>query len=181
MASRDRDLHTDHDRTGFSHQVALILQSLGFAVVPVRAPGTTGVVALSKDCAFPVAPRALARPLCIPEFDREALDQQIQAALPEFETVPFALVVGPEPAGTLETKLATVQREQDVLVRYMEAELLERLRYEPGRTVDHQVFREALLAAEPILTDDDIDRLHEADRSTNHRLGSVLHGVLGDR
>jgi hypothetical protein len=120
----------------FETRLALLLQSLGFVVVPARraerrvdllsiAPGNLDGFTCLIDG------KTSARPYGLPVTDQRALREYVEAVRAGLRTFPplrLVLIVGGRPAATLDRRLKAAEADLGLPVRFMSAEALVSMR-----------------------------------------------------
>lgn len=143
----------------FEHQLALILQSLGFYVIKTR----TGHRTVDLTCVSP-DPRARATLLIeakstcdkysLPASDERALRDYIRDTRKRLSTLPplrAAIIVSSKSGPNMQNKLANISAQEGVPVRFLAASELGRIREFLDAPFDHASFIEYVIAAPPVL------------------------------
>jgi hypothetical protein len=137
----------------FETQLSLIAQSFGFYVVRAqRARRRVDLFCLVPDGGYTalIEAKTTAATYSLPADDERALIEyvgNVRASLGTLPSVAFVLLVGPEASTTLEKKLAGLEAELALPVRFLAAETLARLRDQLPGPVPAPAFRDALISS----------------------------------
>ncbi len=155
----------------FEQQISLVLQELGFTVVPVR-PGATGadLICISRErrFSFLVDAKTSGRSYNLPKDDQRALADYVEeysVDLPDLPPLAFVLLVGYQAAKTLPRRLVDLEARAGVPVRFMQAGLLARLRDGISGPVSPSHFRDAVIRSEPVLGEEVLRKAKEAEET----------------
>jgi hypothetical protein len=190
MAQRDaKAVHLYGEKgveKAFESQLALLIQSLGFFVIPTKTgTSTVDLLCLSPDprshYTFMLEAKTSRRPYGLPKRDARALQEYVSTVTKYLCTIPplsFALIVGPSPASTLQDKVARLQNALRIPVRYITAQLLAVLREQVPGHLSHSVFQERIVSAEPIVSDRDLKGIVDSCRSEQQKHYDFIQGLL---
>lgn len=144
----------------FEQQLALLVQSFGFYVVPARiGDATADLVCMSADSSaqftFLLDAKSSGRPYALPMDDRRALADYVTDARSNLATaaapVEFLLIVGGNPGSTLHEKLRDLEQALGLPVRFCPAHILASLREALVGPLPLAKWKEAVLRSPHIL------------------------------
>ncbi len=158
----------------FEMQLSLVIQSFGPHVALTRSGSSTvDLVCIASHSdggmTFLLEAKTTKAKYALPKKDSRALRDyvaEVRAKLTTLPTVGFVLLVGPGPASTIDRKLASLEVQIGVPVRYLEAKSLAMLRERLPGPMDMQVFRDTLADFPRVLTEGFVDALVAHTRST---------------
>jgi hypothetical protein len=145
----------------FEGQLALIIQSFGMYVVSTdTGRRTVDLVCLSgieERMTFLVEAKSSKKPYTLPTKDARALKEyvaDIRRSLPTLPTLRFVLVVAHAPAARLEKKLAQLEADAGIPLRFLKAQQLADLRESITGPMPMRIFSEQILQSTHILGTD---------------------------
>lgn len=131
LAKRTEPVMKRYGRFGvagrFEQQLALVANSLGCIVVQTRRfERSVDIVCFSENpkATFLIEAKTTARPYSLPTSDQRALVEYVSAIRDGLGVLPalqLVILVGPEPAGTLQSKLRQLSLEMNLPIRYLRA------------------------------------------------------------
>lgn len=146
----------------FEKQLALIMQSFGFYIVPTRTgQKTIDLVCISSNpeerLTFLVEAKTTKAPYSLPRKDSRALSEYVGDVRRSLATLPplsFVLVVGHLSSKTLPQKLKRLEAETSIPMRFIEARQLAELRGQIPGPLPLKMFLSEVLTSDAILTND---------------------------
>ncbi|MFE4529466.1 hypothetical protein ACFRMO_19280 [Streptomyces anulatus] len=159
----------------FEESLSLLMQSLGFMVVPTRqgqrrvdmiciSPGGDG-----EPFTILVEAKSSHNNYTLPTKDSRAIAEYVDSVRSRLRTLPplkLVLIVGPEGSKTLPGKVKDLDVDSPVPVRYVSAGLLNHLRYSLRGVVPPRSFLRAMVAADGVVVSDDVRAVVATHRST---------------
>ncbi len=167
LARRDESVVTRYGDKAveerFEQQLSVLFQSFGFIVASTsRGERRVDLICIATQAgAMPftvlVEAKSTARAYSLPTKDARALQEYVETVKYKLNTFPplkLVLIVGPEPARTLDSKLRTLESQVSVPFRYCRAEFLSNLRSAFAGALPSGVFLEAACRDSQVLTND---------------------------
>jgi hypothetical protein len=166
LAKRDQRLldryGEKHVEQVFEQQLALIFQSLGFYVVSTRrGERRVDLVCISADPTEPLTALIEAKTTkaayALPTKDERALREYVDEVRRSLRTLPplrYVLIVAPRPASTLQGKLARLEADCGIPIRFCSAQALASLRERLPGMAPMRVLTESILTGSHVLPDD---------------------------
>jgi hypothetical protein len=145
----------------FEQQLALIMQSFGFMVVPATiGERRVDLICLAtglERLTFLVEGKTSMRAYGLPTTDERALIEYVNDVRRKLDSLPeiqFVLLVGPKPARTLPRRLHKLEGEIGIPVRFISAEDLAAIRQGLSSGLRISDFHELLVSADHVLDSD---------------------------
>jgi hypothetical protein len=152
----------------FEQQLALLMQSLGFYVVPARiGEASPDLICMSADSGaqFTILcdAKSSASPYSLPKDDFRALEDYVADARTNLVSAApsllLVLIVGGDASNTLAKRLRQLEATIGMPVRFCTAQQLADLRENVPGAIPMSALREALLKASNVLKDPDIQKV----------------------
>jgi hypothetical protein len=167
-------------------QLSLLFQSLGFYVVSTsRGERRVDLICIAPahggaPFSMLVEAKSSKGKYTLPTKDSRALAEYVDHAT-ALTTVPplkVVLILGPEPAGTIEDKIGILERTISIPVRYCEAGLLGSLRDALAGPIQPNLFLKHVLKSGPIVDRNAILQIRAADSHQRKLHTDFVHGLL---
>ena len=193
LAARDESMQKRYGRKNvekaFEQQLALVLQSLGLYVVSTRTgQSTVDLVCISSSSeeriTFLVEAKTSKAPYPLPKKDARALRDYVADTRRSLSSLPpltFVLIVAASCTRTLEAKLAALEAQAAVPVRFMSAQQLANLRERIAGPLPLRIFTQELLVGGRILDDALVDRVASAYQSEQAAHRAFVESMLSAR
>ena len=176
----------------FEHQLALLFQSLGFYVVSTRlGHRTVDLICISaidnEPITLLVEAKTSGKPYALPVSDQRALMEYVGDVRKSLNTIPppcLILLVGQEPAKSMEDRLRSLEAAANTPIRYIRAAELAALRESIPGPIHPNVLRQTFVQSKsrilvnpgkPIAAHE--RRLHDANRAYVHALLQSGHDL----
>jgi hypothetical protein len=167
-------------------QLALLVQSIGFFVIATKTGrNTVDLLCISPDprshYTFMIEAKTSRRPYALPRKDSRALQEYVQTVTKHLGTLPplsFILVVGQAPASTLKSKMVSLQIKLGVPARYIDAVDLAAFREHFTGYLSHEVFAQAVLSGDFILSKETIIKIIETSESQQKAHSDFVQALL---
>lgn len=166
LASRDPSLLEKYgDRQvekRFEQQLTLVMQSLGFYVVPTRIGSkTVDLMCISTNpqemFSFLLEAKTSGNNYSLPTKDSRAIQEYVVDVRKNLKSLPslkFVLIVGPNPTRTITSKITELESSLSLPVRYCHAQVLADLRENLPGPMPTEVFLKLVLSSSSILDKD---------------------------
>ena len=173
----------------FEGQLALIIQSFGMYVVSTETGRrTVDLVCLSgqteERITFLVEAKSSKHPYSLPTKDARALRDyvaDIQRSLPTLPELRFVLIIAQKAGTKLAVKLAQLESQAGVPVRFITAQQVADLREAVPGPMPMRIFSERLLQSEPIINDCLVKTIVEAYNAEQRAHKQFVESMLSAR
>jgi hypothetical protein len=153
----------------FERHLALLLQTFGFVTIPaLSGEPAADLLCIGRDSeerfTILVDAKSSKRPYVLPKDDQRALLDYIQETLHTLSDLPplkLALIVGHGPAGTVGDKLARLETDANLPLRFVAAEDMAAFRRRFDGSVRLDLLLDMLLNGNRVLSTEDWDTLFD--------------------
>ncbi len=175
LGKRDKQMIDKYGRknveAAFEQQLALIIQSFGFSVVPAQKGErkidlvcVSGLVSTDQrdNYSFLLEAKTSGKPYSLPTDDQRAIKEyvtQSRRALHGIPQLQFVLIVGYKPTKTLLSKLKQLESSAGIPIRFCSTQQISKLRESLPGPVPMLSFKENIIAGPPIMTDKSIENI----------------------
>jgi hypothetical protein len=173
--------------TRFEAQLAILMQSLGFIVVRTeRAQRRVDLVCIApapagESYTILLEAKTTAANYALPTKDSRAIAEYISSVRSALKSLPplrLVIIVGNTPAKTVAGKLAELEAECGLPVRYCDAWLLRNLRHQLPGPVDYMPFLKVCVAGNRILGPQDVHQVVESDKTIRGAHNNFVQTLL---
>ncbi len=191
LATRSKDAVARHGAKQvervFEQQLALLMQSLGFYVVPAK-PGESApdLICMSADASeqftILIDAKSSASPYALPRDDFRALQDYVRDAQRHLATAAPALalllIIGGEASAGLSGRLQELEVAAGLPVRFCSAQLLATFRENLLGAMPMAAWRRALLQAERVVADDVLQGVVQASREREEAKSQLVRTFM---
>lgn len=173
--------------TRFEAQLAILMQSLGFFVVRTeRAQRRVDLVCIApapagKAYTILLEAKTTTAHYALPTKDSRAISEYISSVRSALESLPplrLVIIVGNKPAKTVGGKLAELEADTGIPIRYCDAWNLWALRHQLPGPVDCARFLKVCIAGDRILGPQDMSQVVESDRAIRDAHNDFVQTLL---
>jgi hypothetical protein len=173
--------------TRFEAQLAILMQSFGFTVVRTeRAQRRIDLVCIApapagESYTILVEAKTTAANYALPTKDSRAIAEYITSVRSALKSLPplrLVIIVGNTPAKTVIGKLAELEADCGLPIRYFDAWLLRNLRHRLPGPVDYARFLKTCVTGDRILGPQDVNQLVEFDKATRDAHNDFVQTLL---
>jgi len=194
LARRDASLKarygTKNVEKVFEHQLALVMQSFGLYVVSTRTGySTVDLVCISGSAeertTFLIEAKTTSGRYSLPTKDSRALRDYVSDVRRSLSTLPplsYVLLVAFEPSPTMAAKIARLEADASVPVRFVRAQQLATLRERIPGPLPLRVFSSSVLTGEAVLGESFVDavvRSYEAEQRAHRTFVESMLSARG--
>lgn len=173
--------------TRFEAQLAILMQSLGFTVVRTeRAQRRVDLVCIApapvgEAYTILLEAKTTIANYALPTKDSRAISEYISSVRSALKSLPplrLVVIVGNRPAKTVTGKLADLEADTGVPIRYCDAWSLWNLRHQLPGPVDCARFLKVCIAGDRILGPDDMNKVVESDKAIRDAHNDFVQTLL---
>jgi hypothetical protein len=173
--------------TRFEAQLAILMQSLGFIVIRTeRAQRRIDLVCIApapagESYTVLLEAKTTAANYSLPTKDSRAIAEYISSVRSALKSLPplrLVIIAGNAPAKTVANKIAELEAECDLPIRYCDVRFLQSLRHRLPGPVDYVRFLKTCVTADRILGPQGVNQLVEFDKITRDAHNDFVQTLL---